>query len=137
MTTANPIYFMHIGKTGGTSLGGLLNKMNTLKRFKGKYYFKSGQNHFDWSFIQKHRLNTIGTSVNEEFDVSNNTDVITFLRHPVSRAVSQFYYSQKNSGSWQWVKNLGNDGHAPTYVDSSVDKIIHERSKQDVRDASA
>ena len=52
-TTTNPIYFMHIGKTGGTSLGGLLDKMNMLKKFKGKYYVKSGQGPFDWSFHSK------------------------------------------------------------------------------------
>jgi len=129
-STTNPIYFMHIGKTGGTSLGGLLNKMNTLKRFKGKYYFKSGQNHFDWSFIQKHRLKTTGTStVNEEFDVSNNTDVITFLRHPVSRAVSQFYYSQQISGSWRWVKELSKDGHAPLWTLQSINQYINDPNK--------
>ncbi len=31
------------------------------------------------------------------FDISSNADVVTFLRNPVFRGVSQFYYSKKSS----------------------------------------
>ncbi len=121
--TSNPIYFLHIGKTGGTSLDSLM--MKHLSRSHRKYF---GKLHFDWSYIQKkqkenalsHRVNVEGIDDHEGYnDVYENADVITFLRHPMSRAISQFHFSQtlrwakKQNAQFihmtfdEWIKNPG------------------------------
>ena len=99
--THNPVYFLHIGKSGGTSIDSLFPVLldGTVKTYHGK-------EHFDWSFIQQQQMvNILGVQRNllrggrnddiEGFEVSSNADVVTFLRHPVSRAVSQFYFSKE------------------------------------------
>ena len=70
---------LHIGKNGGTSLDGLGKRLadETNRRYMG-------YTHFDWSYI--HNL--------------ANKDVITMLRHPVTRAVSHIY-SARN-----WMKQV-------------------------------
>jgi hypothetical protein len=42
--------------------------------------------HFDWTYVEQQY------SSQKTFD---NVHILTFLRHPVARSVSQFYYSQK------------------------------------------
>lgn len=85
--TQNPIYFIHIGKTGGTSVDILMMKqmMEYLQQI-GKRYV--GGKHFDWSFVE------------EKADPDVNADIMTFLRDPVTRVVSQFHFSKKLS----WAK---------------------------------
>ena len=92
-----------IGKAGGTSVDQLFHKVLAGKR---RYI---GNKHYDFSYIQQQqqlsaRRNLRGGTVMKEqednllgFDVSSNADVVTFLRNPVSRGVSQFYYSKKSS----------------------------------------
>lgn len=128
-STSNPIYFVHIGKTGGTSMDKLMQKIlkeqerqrllllkqqqHTTAKFR-KYY---GMQHYDWSYIQHEQQSrqkkglksgngnkyiTVVDGDDDEYDVSFNADVITFLRDPIKRAVSQFYYSQTTR--WARVK---------------------------------
>ncbi len=97
-STSNPVYLVRVGKTGSTSMRSLMKDLlkNTSKEF-------IGTKHFDWSYIQirEQIRNTIHNDIttsrtrNDEYDVSTDADVITFLRHPVSRAVSQFYFSKQ------------------------------------------
>ena len=101
--TLNPIYFLHVGKAGGTSIDDLLLSILQCER---KMYV--GDLHYDWSYIQQRELPRIRRRAEHRYrqllhenndddddDISTNVDVITFLRHPVSRAVSQFYFSKK------------------------------------------
>ena len=81
----NTIFFLHIGKAGGTSVDALLKPI--LKR-QGRSY--KGNKHYDWSWIK------------QRGDPEKNADVITFLRHPVSRAASQFYFSKR----LRWAKKM-------------------------------
>lgn len=100
--TDNPVYFLHIGKAGGTSVDLLFHQL--LRGHKKRYI---GNKHYDWSYIQKqqsgNQRNLRGTTEDDAlgFDVSSNADVVTFIRNPVSRGVSQFYYSKKSS----WMRN--------------------------------
>ncbi|KAL9184024.1 hypothetical protein ACHAXT_002110 [Thalassiosira profunda] len=91
--TSNPIYFLHVGKSGGTSLDTLL--MDLLNGTEKRYI---GDLHYDYSFIQMQQKanHRIRGRMDEAggFDVSGNADVVTFLRHPVARAASQFYFSK-------------------------------------------
>ncbi|KAL7544158.1 hypothetical protein ACHAWF_007543 [Thalassiosira exigua] len=104
--TSNPIYFLHIGKSMGTSIDELFEiaLRGDLKRMKKKYH---GSNHFDWSFVQmQHAVRTRGAidlrSFDfEDVDVAGSVDVVATLRHPVDRAVSQFYYSR----TLPWMAN--------------------------------
>ena len=74
--TNNSVYFLHIGKAGGTSVDMLMGR--TLKN--RNYY---GHKHYDWSWVE------------QRGDPDKNADVITFLREPVSRSVSQFRFSKQ------------------------------------------
>lgn len=148
-STSNNIYFLHIGKTGGTSLDilmpsilkkstgiltktpGILTKANNslstliqsspghskvpkswqtpkpenrrrlqqhwskaaatageAKKSSHKYI---GRKHFDWFYIEMLQKEKFGVN---QTDFANQTDVITIIRQPVSRAVSQFYFSK-------------------------------------------
>lgn len=92
-----PLAFMHIGKSGGTSFrGGLLNAKHDLGcRLKGTTdiniwvnYSCPGQipcvcnSHYDWTVIQK--LKSKGMTVK----------VLTLLRDPIKRMISHFYFSK-------------------------------------------
>lgn len=81
--TNNTIFFLHIGKCGGTSVDGLFRRLTKKRTWfpKRKYI---GNHHFDWSIFE-HR----------PFDPLTNADVISMLRNPLNRAKSQFYYSKR------------------------------------------
>jgi len=94
-TKNNTVYFLHIGKAGGTSVDELLG--NILKCQHRTYV---GEKHYDYSYIEqqiqtkKQEQSLLrGGSYNDKHD-KIDADVITFLRHPVSRAASQFYFSK-------------------------------------------
>ena len=73
------IAFLHIGKTGGTSIDATVEP---IVRFLSKAPYRRGylgRIHFDWSYLKKAFYG---------YDV----DVITMLRHPVDRAISQYYF---------------------------------------------
>ena len=88
--TTNTIYFLHIGKAGGTSVDELLGNI-----FKCQHRTYVGEKHYDYSYIQQQIdiKKQDGGSYNDKHD-EIEADVITFLRHPVSRAASQFYFSK-------------------------------------------
>jgi hypothetical protein len=106
-----PIYFVHVGKTGGTSVDVLMTR---ILKCSNRVYV--GNAHYDWSFVRyrersRRRTAAIGKADDDEYRetfhpddgddrVASGADVITFLRHPVSRAVSQFEYSK----SLPWAK---------------------------------
>ena len=68
---SRPIIFLHIPKSGGTSFSNAMRPI--IKRLRGYYV---GAKHFDWSYVRS----------------IPKADVIVMLRHPVDRAVSQYYY---------------------------------------------
>ena len=134
IATNFPVYYMHIGKTGGSSVCGLMKTLNNKKAFRGKHYLIKGQNHFDWSFIQQDRINSgrvRGKSKYdphlEEYDVSNNTDVLTFLRNPVQRAISQFYYAQRNG--WVASKKKREPSWNPKWTTQTMDEYMNDTNK--------
>jgi len=77
-----PIYFLHIMKCGGTSIDSLMN--NLVRQGKIKRYI--GNQHYDYSYIASKGIPRV------------NIEFITILRNPVSRAVSNFYFSK--TGKW-------------------------------------
>ena len=102
-STNNSIYFIHVGKTGGTSVDTIMTQLFGTnlafqdrfaprktgfrrKKWLGAYsqtrlYY--GHLHYDWSLL----------SVLEK-NPDDNADIISFLRDPVSRSMSQFYYAK-------------------------------------------
>ena len=87
--TNNPVYFLHVGKAGGSSIDYLVGD---ILKCQHKRYI--GDLHYDWSYIQKHMYTNKAAIHSIDDDISTKADVITFLRHPVSRSVSQFYFSK-------------------------------------------
>ena len=71
-----PLVFLHIGKTGGTSFDDVMSRV--AKDLDRKYF---GRCHFDWSYIAK----------NFGLDAS----VLTIFRHPVDRSISNFHFSKR------------------------------------------
>lgn len=121
--TSNPVYFLHIGKTGGTSIDSLMKQYRRTS-LTDKQYF--GFEHFDWSYIQMHLVENFPSEYLDErdsnygIDVSQSADVITFLRHPVSRSVSQFYFSKR----LKWAKKSDQ-----TFIHQTIEQYIHDTNK--------
>lgn len=133
--TFNPVYFLHVGKAGGTSIDDLLQNILSCER---KLYV--GDLHYDWSYIQQRELPRITEHLNQphqqrifrgELDSNDDDydadeiltsiiDVITFLRHPVSRSISQFYFSKK----LKWAKNAN-----ATFLYQTFDQYIDDPNK--------
>lgn len=92
--TTTPIYFIHVGKTGGTSIDNLLTKIMKCNT----YHLYIGNSHYDWSYIQQREYNrlrrTPAAAAPTDIDVTINANIITFLRQPIQRAISQFEYSK-------------------------------------------
>lgn len=116
----NPVYFLHIGKAGGTSVDQLMTKILKRGNRHRKYV---GRKHFDWSFIEK---SGVGTGA----DPDSDADVITFLRNPVSRAVSQLYYSQ--TLSWAKCANF-------PFIHQTLDEYLKNpgRWRQPIHDSAS
>jgi hypothetical protein len=76
------IAFLHIGKTGGTSIDATVEPI--VKSLSKTPYPKSyfGRIHFDWSYLAK-------------MFYQKDVDVITMLRHPVDRTISQYYFHKQ------------------------------------------
>jgi len=116
--TSNPVYFLHVGKAGGTSIDSLLLQ---ILECKSKMYI--GERHYDWSYIQQHQLTNMGKQRqlrDGNNDIGGLADVITFLRHPVSRAVSQFHFSK----TLPWAKKQN-----ATFLHQTFDEYIDEPNK--------
>lgn len=73
-----PFVFIHVGKAGGTTVDSFMSQT------KQKYI---GYSHFDWSWANMRWP---------------QCPVLIVLRHPVQRAISQFYFSKKLS----WTKGM-------------------------------
>lgn len=118
--TDNPIYFLHIGKTGGSSLDSMMKRYSKTNKSVKKLYW--GYNHFDWSYIeQDHRKKTFDSQSNKiPFSVERTADVVTFLRHPVSRSISQFYFGK----TLPWAKKSN-----ATFLDQSLEEYLHDADK--------
>jgi len=73
-----PYVFIHVGKAGGTTVDSFMSQT------KQNYI---GYSHFDWSWVNMRWP---------------QCPVLIVLRHPVQRAISQFYFSKKLS----WTKGM-------------------------------
>ena len=106
-----------------------------------------GNGHYDWTYIQqqqqnrqskgypefkgedkkKYGANNSNTIIkksnndddddDDEYNASSNADVITFLRHPVSRAISQFYFSQ----TMRWARDRNS-----TFIYKTLDEYLDD-----------
>ena len=121
--TSNPIYFLHIGKAGGTSVDKLIQHYRKMAPTSKEYF---GFHHFDWSYIQMHMMENFHSHSRimregARLDVSRNADVITFLRNPVSRSISQFHYSKR----LKWAKEAN-----ATFISQTFEEYVHDPNKQ-------
>ena len=127
-----PVYFVHVGKTGGTSVDDLMTRI--LKCDSRAYV---GNAHYDWSFVRhrerlRRRTYAIGDADDDEYretfhphddgddGVASGADVITFLRHPVSRAYSQFEYSK----SLPWARKSN-----ASFLHQTFDEYLDDPSR--------
>lgn len=120
--TFNPIYFLHIGKAGGTSIDRLMKHYGKIAHTSKEYI---GFEHFDWSYIQMDVMENfltqpIALEDVERLDVSHIADVITFLRNPVSRSVSQFYYSK----TLKWSRKAN-----ASFISQTLEEYVHDPNK--------
>jgi hypothetical protein len=131
--TARPVYFVHVGKTGGTSVDDLMTR---ILKCEGRAYV--GNAHYDWSFVRhrerlRRRTHAIGDADDDEYreafhprdggdddGVASGADVITFLRHPVSRAHSQFEYSK----SLPWARESN-----ASFLHQTFDEYLDDPSR--------
>ena len=114
-STNNSIYLIHVGKTGGTSVDTIMTQLFGTnlafqdrfaprktgfrrKKWLGTYSQRRlyyGHLHYDWSLL----------SVLEK-NPDDNADIISFLRDPVSRSMSQFYYAKTLPWATRPLRNI-------------------------------
>jgi len=82
-------FFLHIAKSGGTSLSVQLNEISKASRRRFTYQRIPKWKHFDWSGM---------TNWAEEKKI-DNYEVVTLLRDPIQRAISHFNFIKTQS----WV----------------------------------
>ncbi|MDE5053276.1 sulfotransferase family 2 domain-containing protein [Niallia taxi] len=102
--------FLHIPKTGGTTLNSIFTRQYTVKEF---------HNHdlFDRKIIplsdlneeHKKRINAVSGhhfyGIHEHFNKSHR--YFTMLRHPVDRVLSLYYYLMENDyPGYEWMKEM-------------------------------
>ena len=102
------LYHLHIGKTGGTSLDAI--GMELAKKVGYRYV---GNRHFDW--------NGIGQSGSQGQD----WDVVMMLRHPVSRAISHFYFAK--TLSWTTGLKIRNQNFHEYLFDGDKQHLLDTR----------
>ena len=90
--------FIHIGKTGGTSFDAGMRKWLSINLLSTKMYI--GKRHYDWTYYQ-----------NLKEESSQQIHPLTWLRHPVDRAISHFNFMKQLS--WERMLNC-------SIVDSDV-----------------
>jgi hypothetical protein len=102
-----------------------------IRRTSKKYW---GFNHFDWSYIEMHHAGKKNSHENDRrlkrlpivkrveghADVGRTADVITFLRHPVSRSISQFYFGQ----TLPWARKQNSK-----FLHQTIEEYVHDVSK--------
>ena len=101
-----PLVFMHIGKSGGTSFNEVMRRVakDLGRKFVGT---ECGACHFDWSYIDK------------RFGFDAN--VLTMFRHPIDRAISHFNYAKR----FFWTEEMKIRG--PTMEDYLNDlELMHK-----------
>ena len=76
--------FIHIGKTGGTSFDAGMRKWLSINLLSTKLYI--GKRHYDWTYYQ-----------NLKEESSQQIHPLTWLRHPVDRAISHFNFMKQLS----------------------------------------
>jgi len=117
--TENDIYFIHIPKTGGTSVDSLMNEIVVIgdrkKKNKRKKKYRGGE-HYDWSWVL------------ERGNPDINADVISFLRDPVARASSHFHFSKNlpwaKKGSHSFVHQSFEEYlENPSFMDPLIDGL--------------
>ena len=82
--------FIHIGKTGGTSFDAGMRKWLSINLLSTKMYI--GKRHYDWTYYQ-----------NLKEESSQQIHPLTWLRHPVDRAISHFNFMKQLS--WERMLN--------------------------------
>lgn len=98
---------LHIGKCGGTSFDPVASKI--AKKTNQNYV---GHAHFDWTRIEK-------------IHTTSRLNVVTILRHPVSRAISHFHFA----------KRLGWTAQHPIFRDERLDEFLKDpQTMLEIRD---
>ena len=59
-------------------------------------------------------------NVQDDLSVERTTDVITFLRDPVSRSISQFYFGK----TLKWARNQN-----ATFLNQTLEEYVHDENK--------
>ena len=104
-----PIVFLHIGKSGGTSFNDVMRRV--AKDLDREYIgTKCGRCHFDWSYIDK------------RFGLDAN--VFTIFRHPVDRAISHFNYAKRLA----WTEGMKIRGQTMEEYLNDLDSMLETRT---------
>ena len=107
-TTVPKIAFVHVGKTGGTTIGSFLrvtceartkaaSRDYCLQEWRAKHTLENGTNTTDESQVSQHTFGVVhGTQsyphANPHQVLQEATHVMISLRNPIERVVSWFYY---------------------------------------------
>ncbi|TSC96842.1 MAG: hypothetical protein Athens071426_314 [Parcubacteria group bacterium Athens0714_26] len=127
MKKKNPLIFLHLTRTGGSTLRGIIERQinrGAAYRIKGNSIEKTIEDFKNFSQVERDKIKFLSghmpLGLHKYFSVP--CDYITMLRDPIEKVISEYYYMKNfpQHTYYQTIKNMSLKDHALSRVNSVV-----------------